>query len=138
VDVLNCGNHFGTKFLAANSLYICSAIFPNKFASFGEKKTTRVTMKRSRTPEDLNSGNLQNPTEMNSDQESFKLYLRTRTRDSSPQVVETNNLRYRNAIYELSFYLNLSKDAREKSWLYFQKLQDLQHSTPDVNPTSPR
>lgn len=95
-------------------------------------------MKRSRTPEDLNSGNLQNPTEMNSDQESFKLYLRTRTRDSSPQVVETNNLRYRNAIYELAFYLNLSKDAREKSWLYFQKLQDLQHSTPDVNQTSPR
>jgi hypothetical protein len=70
------------------------------------------------------------PQEANTD--PFQLYLRHRSRDNTPTVRVDNPFRYQNAIFELAFHLNLNRDARETSWLYFQTVISSLNAVPDV------
>ena len=63
---------------------------------------------------------------------AFQLYLQTRNRDNTQAVCPENPERYVNAIYEISFHLNLSQSIREKGTELLYGLRAVQQSVPDT------
>lgn len=65
-------------------------------------------------------------------QDEYQGYLRTRSRDNSQAVEITNPKRHLHAIFDLAYFLHLSKDARENSWIYFNVIKQYQTVEPNV------
>ena len=63
---------------------------------------------------------------------AFQQYLQSRNRDNTAAIREDNPERYVNAVYEISFHLNLSQNIREKGTEIFHAIRLAKPSVPDI------
>ena len=63
---------------------------------------------------------------------AFQQYLQTRNRDNTAAVCAENPDRHVNAVYEISFHLNLSQNIREKGTELLYAARAVDSCTPDI------